>query len=164
MLPFARFLAALSDPVQAHRYRRRVVSAGGIVVRGRGATREVLLVSLARGVVTFPKGRVERGETWEAAAEREVLEEAGVRATTTSPAGDLRYLYRDQDTLVSKVVHLYLMTWQGGQAKPDGLETVEACFIPETKVEESLSYEGERAVWLRARELLQERQGTDDVS
>lgn len=133
------------------------------MVRGRGATREVLLVRLARGVWTFPKGRVERCETSEAAAEREVLEEAGVRAATTSPAGDLRYLYRDRDTLVSKVVHLYLMTWREGQAKPDGVETVEACFIPEAKVEESLSYEGERAVWLRARELLQGGQGTDGV-
>lgn len=134
------------------------------MVRSRGEIREVLLVRLARGVWTFPKGRVERDETWEAAAEREVLEEASVRATTTSPAGDLRYLYRDRDTLVSKVVHLYLMNWQEGQAKPDGVETVEACFIPESKVEESLSYEGERAVWLRARELLQEIQGKDDVS
>ena len=51
-------------------------AAGGIVVRdGR-----VLLVHRARyDDWSLPKGKLEPGETWEAAALREVLEETGVR-------------------------------------------------------------------------------------
>jgi ubiquinone/menaquinone biosynthesis C-methylase UbiE/ADP-ribose pyrophosphatase YjhB (NUDIX family) len=56
------------------------VAAGGIVVRMSGSGAEVLLVREG-GAPSFvlPKGHVEAGETEEAAARREIAEEAGVR-------------------------------------------------------------------------------------
>jgi diadenosine hexaphosphate hydrolase (ATP-forming) len=63
--------------------------AGGIVVRRDGDGARFLLVTARRqpGLWVFPKGHIEPGETPEQAAEREVLEEAGVCASVVAPVG-----------------------------------------------------------------------------
>ena len=59
-----------------------VRAAGGIVVRGSGSRREVLLVHRAAyGDWTFPKGKAKAGETDEACGVREVEEETTLRCT-----------------------------------------------------------------------------------
>ena len=56
--------------------------------------REYLLVEArgSRGEWVLPKGHIEPGETAEAAAVREVEEEAGVRATIVAPAGESEFV------------------------------------------------------------------------
>ncbi len=59
-----------------------VRAAGGVVVRGTGGTASVLLVHRpAYDDWTFPKGKVDPGESEEACAVREVEEETGLRCT-----------------------------------------------------------------------------------
>jgi 8-oxo-dGTP pyrophosphatase MutT (NUDIX family) len=67
--------------------------AGGVVARTVDGEREYLLVGArrSRGEWVLPKGHIEPGETPEAAAVREVQEEAGVRAAVVAPAGESRY-------------------------------------------------------------------------
>lgn len=67
--------------------------AGGIVVRGAGDDLRVLLVTATRrpNEWVFPKGHIERGETPEQAAAREVEEEAGVVASVEEPIGTLEF-------------------------------------------------------------------------
>ena len=67
--------------------------AGGVVVRDDGPVRRFLLVTARRqpGQWVFPKGHIEAGETAEAAAVREVLEESGVVATVVSALGASQY-------------------------------------------------------------------------
>ncbi|WP_436793528.1 NUDIX hydrolase [Actinospongicola halichondriae] len=58
-----------------------VRAAGGVVWRSGPAGDEVLLVHRARyDDWSFPKGKLDPGETWEQAAIREVFEETGVVA------------------------------------------------------------------------------------
>lgn len=68
--------------------------AGGVVARTVNGEREYLIVeaSTSRGVWVLPKGHIEPGETAEAAAVREVEEEAGVRAAIVAPAGESEYV------------------------------------------------------------------------
>ena len=63
------------------RVAKSPTKAGGIVVRARRGTHEILLVSsISRpGRWTLPKGSVERGELPQFTAAREIAEEAGVR-------------------------------------------------------------------------------------
>jgi ADP-ribose pyrophosphatase YjhB (NUDIX family) len=53
--------------------------AGGIVLN---PDNKVLLVTNQIGTITFPKGTLEEGESYEDAAIREVLEEGGLRGVT----------------------------------------------------------------------------------
>ena len=71
--------------------------AGGIVVRPtrHGPTYLIVRARRDRSQWIFPKGRIERGETAEEAAVREVEEEAGVRAAivkrlpSNGPGGEI---------------------------------------------------------------------------
>ena len=67
--------------------------AGGVVLRGSGSELRVLLVTAKRqpNQWVFPKGHIEKGETAEDAAIREVEEEAGVIATVAEPIGSLEF-------------------------------------------------------------------------
>jgi 8-oxo-dGTP pyrophosphatase MutT (NUDIX family) len=85
--------------------------AGGVVARIMQGERQYLLVeaSRVRGLWVLPKGHIEPGETAEAAAVREVEEEAGVRAVIVAPAGDSEYVAGGQPVRTI----FYLMRYQG---------------------------------------------------
>ena len=65
--------------------------AGGVVYRESPRGPEYLIVRARRdpSVWVLPKGRIERGETCEQAAVREVEEEAGCHAAVIAPLGQL---------------------------------------------------------------------------
>ena len=80
----------------------RYTHAGGVVVRTVDGEREYLLVEARRspGEWVLPKGHIEAGETPEAAAAREVEEEAGVRAAVVARAGESQYAVDGQPVRV----------------------------------------------------------------
>jgi len=133
--------------------RKRVVSAGGVVLRGR--VPEVLVVSLKEGrVVTLPKGQVEPGERYPETAVREVREETGVEAAVVSPLGKVRYYFTvrngGEPVTVSKEVYYFLMAYRGGEPRPQPTEVEEAFFLPASEALERLSYPNEREMLLKA--------------
>ena len=68
------------------RRSRKWLSAGGLVIDGRGRIALVRQRSRrGRWHWTLPKGRIDRGETVEVAALREVYEESGLRARIVRP-------------------------------------------------------------------------------
>jgi diadenosine hexaphosphate hydrolase (ATP-forming) len=72
---------------------------------------EYLLVEArgSRGVWVLPKGHIEPGETPEAAAVREVQEEAGVRAAVVARAGEGQYAVDGQPVRTI----FFLMRYEG---------------------------------------------------
>jgi 8-oxo-dGTP pyrophosphatase MutT (NUDIX family) len=73
--------AWISGPRARRRRRGKWTSAGGLVVDGRGRVAVVRQRDRRRRWRwTLPKGRIDPGETEEAAALREVYEESGLRA------------------------------------------------------------------------------------
>lgn len=70
-----------------------VRAAGGVVVRGAGAARELLLIHRPRYADwSLPKGKLEAGESWQQGALREVEEETGLRCELGRELEPARYL------------------------------------------------------------------------
>ncbi|WP_117238587.1 NUDIX hydrolase [Thermus sediminis] len=138
---------------QVGRARRRVVSAGGVVLKGDPP--KVLVVSLKGGrVFTLPKGQVEPGERYPETATREVREETGVEAAPLAPLGKVRYYFtvkvKDEPVIVSKEVHYFLMAYRGGEPRPQLSEVEAANFLPVAEALERLSYANEREMLRKA--------------
>lgn len=97
----------------------------------RGDAPHVALIA-TRGRTRWglPKGAVMEGETSEAAALREVLEETGLEARIVRPLDTIEYFFRAGDTLIQKSVDFYLMEYVAGELAPqlsevDDVEWVE---------------------------------------
>lgn len=114
-----------------------VRAAGGIVVRDG----LVLLVHRDRyDDWSFPKGKLEAGETWEQAALREVWEETGLRCALGEPLGSTRYAPGG----VEKEVRWFRMTSDGEPQTTDEVDAVRWATLDGARA--LLSYDGERAL------------------
>ncbi len=92
-------------------------AAGGVVVRDGS----VLVVHRPRHEDwSFPKGKLEGGESWEEAAVREVEEETGLRCTIESFAGSTHYDLREG----SKEVRYYRMSCAGDAQAQNEIDEV----------------------------------------
>jgi 8-oxo-dGTP pyrophosphatase MutT (NUDIX family) len=122
------------------------VSAGGVVVRGDDVLLIVPTRRAANGsrVVALPKGHLDGDETAEQAAMREVREEGGVDADLVSPLGEVRYHYRRDGRLVSKVVHFFHFAFRSGSPANHDHEIEDARWVPIEQAVTELSYPGER--------------------
>jgi 8-oxo-dGTP diphosphatase len=114
-----------------------VRAAGGVIVReGR-----VLVVHRpGHADWSFPKGKLEAGETWEEAALREVEEETGLRCTLGDYLGSAFYDVAEGP----KEVRYFRMACDG-EPKPD-TEVDEARWVRADEARELLSYEYDRAL------------------
>ena len=80
---------------------RPIHAAGGVLRRPSVAGPEILLVHRPRyDDWSLPKGKLKTGESWEAAALREVFEETGYRSIITSFAGPVRYQVKSKPKIV----------------------------------------------------------------
>lgn len=88
---------------------RREFSSGGIVARKRGRSFLVLLIKDGYGRWTWPKGNIDKGETAQEAALREIGEEVGITDIhLLEKVGKTEYFYRLRGRLTFKTVYLYL--------------------------------------------------------
>jgi 8-oxo-dGTP pyrophosphatase MutT (NUDIX family) len=90
--------------------------AGGIVARTVNGEQEYLLVeaSKKRGLWVLPKGHIERGETPEDAAVREVEEEGGVLGVIVARAGEIEFAVNGRPVRVI----FFLMRYEGEGSNP----------------------------------------------
>jgi 8-oxo-dGTP pyrophosphatase MutT (NUDIX family) len=95
----------------------RYTHAGGVVFRTVDGERKYLLVESSKnpGEWVLPKGHIESKETPDAAAVREVEEEAGVRAAVVARAGDSEYAVAGQPVRVV----FFLMRYQGETSRQE---------------------------------------------
>jgi len=114
-----------------------VRAAGGVVVRAGSEGPEVLLVHRpAYDDWTFPKGKLERGETEEQCALREVEEETGLRCTLGRELESTTY--KDGKGR-RKRARYWLMEVESGELGFDN-ETDDARWLSADKAAELLSY------------------------
>lgn len=124
----------------------REFSAGGIVVR-RFRGRPFMCAVRVKGgtVLALPKGHIDPGETAAQAAEREVREEAGIRAALVEPLGPVRYWYVRDGQRVLKIVTFFLFRYRSGSVRDYQASEVDGAeWIPLEDAPRLLAYKGER--------------------
>lgn len=129
---------------------RREFSAGGVVIKDK---REVLLIKNPSNIWTFPKGHIERGETKEQAAVREVKEETNIDAQIVDYLGEISYFFTWGGVRVYKTVYFYLMRYIAGIPVPSW-EVKDARFFSLERAKKLLKYRGDKEIFAKALEKL----------
>lgn len=120
---------------------RTPVLAGGIVLRPAETPLFAVVRPRKRNEWVLPKGRLDRGETPRAAAEREVLEETGHAVAVHEFLGTLVYEARSG----SRVVHYWRMEAGDAQVRELTRDIRTVDWLPLAKAVERLSRGYERA-------------------
>ncbi|MEX2193676.1 MAG: NUDIX hydrolase [Thermoleophilaceae bacterium] len=125
----------------------REFSAGGVVVRRFRGRPYLAAVRLKGGtVLALPKGHIDKEESSEQAARREVREEAGVDSELLEKLGPVRYWYVRDGERVLKVVTFFLFRYRSGSVADHDDEVEGAEWIPLDEAPARLSYRGEREI------------------
>jgi 8-oxo-dGTP pyrophosphatase MutT (NUDIX family) len=119
-----------------------VAAAGGAVWRRSpdGGTEVVLVHRPRYDDWSFPKGKLDEGESWEEAALREVEEEVGLKCRLGHELPSTAY--RDPKGR-QKVVRYWLMEPLGGEFQPNH-EVDEMRWLPAAEAADLLTYEHDR--------------------
>jgi polyphosphate kinase len=143
-LALTRAQGAYPDPELALQTPDVVIAAGGIVTRltEKGRTRVLLVHRPDYDDWSFPKGKVDPGESEADAALREVLEETGVRAGLGDELGTVEYV---DNKGTRKIVRYWAMDERGGEFAPND-EVDEIRWVSLRKALDALSYERDRAL------------------
>jgi 8-oxo-dGTP pyrophosphatase MutT (NUDIX family) len=137
------------------------ISSGGVAFRKDGGRTEIALISVgAEKRWQLPKGTVDAGETPEITALREVREEAGIDTELVKPIEKIEYWYvskeRGQPVRYHKFVHFFLLRYCSGDPKDHDHEVNDARWVEIGKALDQLTFESERKVVERAKEMIQE--------
>lgn len=120
-------------------------SAGGLVV---DETNKILVIKTKNlkdeTVFTFPKGHIEKNETSETAALREVEEETGVKAKIIKKLKDVEYWFIRGNEKVHKKVSWYLMSPIQKSEVITKHEIEEVLWYDLKKVKDILSYDSDK--------------------
>lgn len=91
-------------------------TAGGVVYRHNPKTKapEILLIQDAKDRWTIPKGHIEEGESSKETAEREIMEETGLKKVKVlNWLGKINFQYRRKQSLVLMTTDIFLVEAQG---------------------------------------------------
>lgn len=143
---------------------RTEISAGGVVFREReGGGFDVALIRTHESRWQLPKGWIEDGEAREAAALREVREEAGVEAEIVGPLDTIEYWYKStydpEPVRVHKFVHMFLLRYTGGSTDDHDDEVTEARFVDLDDAGRMLAFRDEQRMVQMAADLLRRIDG-----
>ena len=120
-------------------------AAGGIITRAvsGGRVEVACIFRESRGDWTFPKGKLDAGETFEEGALREVREETGMTCRVVRFAGTTNYTHRKGKP---KIVAYFLMAVQEGEFLPNE-EVDELVWLPLESVHAHLTWDRDRELF-----------------
>jgi 8-oxo-dGTP pyrophosphatase MutT (NUDIX family) len=136
---------------------KREFSAGGVLVRrlrGVWVFAAIRPAGKPAGLWALPKGRIDRGESPEETAVREVAEETGARGNSVGKLGDIRYVFTWDGERVFKVVSFYLVRYSRGRLgdlpPATAHEVADVRWLPLADGPSLLAYKGEQQMAAKA--------------
>lgn len=133
-------------------------SAGGVIYRRNECGLQIVLISVKNGQAwCLPKGVVDKGETTEETAVREVREETGLAGRIIDTLGEINYWYyiKGENIKCRKTVHFYLMEYVSGDTAEHDFEVDEAGWFSLEAALGKVSYKGDRTMIEKAAAKLQ---------
>ncbi len=126
----------------------REVSAGGLVVDNPVSPRRAVLIAHrlrgGRLAWTLPKGHVEKGESHEQTAVREVREETGLTARVLAPLGVTDYWFVADSRRIHKWVHHYVLVEAAGELSTEDAEVEQVSWFDLNELSGRLRHRDER--------------------
>lgn len=138
-------------------------SAGGVAYRQSGAQLEVALISVGdNNRWQLPKGLVDKGESTEDAAVREVREEAGIDTELVERLDKVEYWYfwneNGERVRYHKFVYFYLLRYKSGDVGDHDHEVNEARWFDIDEAISSLAFDSEKKIVEKAKGLIEPAQ------
>ncbi|BDR53878.1 hypothetical protein KIM372_17850 [Bombiscardovia nodaiensis] len=136
----------------------REYSAGGLIFDQAGQVAIIARHSRSGHLEwCLPKGHIEKGETPEQTAVREVHEETGILGRVVDSIATIDYWFTGSNQRVHKLVHHFVLQQTGGwltvEGDPDH-EAEDAIWVKFSDLADVLSYPNERKIaWLYAKKL-----------
>ncbi len=132
-------------------------SAGGVIFRRSDSLTEVALIATKnKAVWTLPKGIIDKNESAEMAAVREIKEETGLTGEIVDRLGEKSYWFylKDENAKCKKTVTYFLIRYISGDTSNFSWEVDEARWFPLESALDMLSYKSDKDILSKAREKL----------
>jgi len=135
------------------------ISAGGVAFRKQDGRIDVALISVGEeNRWQLPKGLVDKGESTEDAAIREVREEAGIETEIMTRIDKVEYWYfwkeNGQRIRYHKFVYFYLLRYKAGDVRDHDHEVNDARWVDIDNAIEMLAFDSEKKIMEKAKELI----------
>jgi 8-oxo-dGTP pyrophosphatase MutT (NUDIX family) len=129
-------------------------SAGGVISRKTDSLIEVALIATKNKTLwTLPKGIIDKNESPEMAAVREIQEETGLTGEILDRLGEKSYWFylKDENAKCKKTVTYFLVKYISGDTSNFSWEVDEARWFPIEEASNMLSYKSDKEILSRAK-------------
>jgi 8-oxo-dGTP pyrophosphatase MutT (NUDIX family) len=150
----------MSSLVQVSKVKSKLqISAGGVAFRKQDGRIDVALISVGEeNRWQLPKGLVDKGESTEHAAIREVREEAGIDTEIVGRIDKVEYWYfwkeNGQRVHYHKFVYFYLLRYKAGDVRDHDHEVNEARWVHIDDAIKMLAFDNEKKIMEKAKGLI----------
>lgn len=132
-------------------------SSGGVIFRKANNEIEVALIAIKnRKIWTLPKGLIDKGESDEEAAIREIVEETGLYGKIINIIGEKSYWFyiKGENIKCKKTVVYYLLQYLGGDVEKHSWEVDEAKWFLIDDAIAKVNYKSDMEVIRKAKDYL----------
>ncbi len=132
-------------------------SSGGVIFRKSDDHFDVgLIATKNRTVWTLPKGIIDKDESPEMAAVREIQEETGLTGSIIDKLGEKSYWFylKDENAKCKKTVTYFLLKHVSGETNNFSWEVDEAGWFPLDEAINMLNYKSDTEILIKAKEKL----------